>query len=288
MYDQSGLRGSKVKYWLARFLTLTKITRVARKLHGRRGRFVVTLHGILKRRYSNLASEVQAGFTVEELHQILHWLELNFRLLTPLEFFESDAPGVLLTFDDGKANNYTNALPVLVQHNAPAVFFVSTQHVLDSRAWQPVTARRACFQWNNPADVPDEWAWELLNGMTPQQVADCARHPLITVGSHTVTHPFLTRCEPQVLEHELVSSRQQLELMTGTPVDLFAYPTGDYDRRVIEAVQRAGYRYAFACNSKRLGAVRYEIPRVDLNSAKPYYLEAKLSGLHQCPIGRLA
>jgi hypothetical protein len=64
-------------------------------------------------------------------------------------------------------------------------------------------------------------------------------------------------------------------------VDLFAYPTGDYDSRVIAAVKRAGYRAAFACDSKRLGDPIYEIPRIGIYSADRDYLAVKFSGLHR-------
>ena len=79
--------------------------------------------------------------------------------------------------------------------------------------------------------------------------------------------------------------RRQLEAMTGQRVDWFACPAGDYDRRVAQAVRAAGYRWAFALVPKRVGLAQYEIPRVDISFPYPYYLDAKLSGLHQRPIG---
>ncbi len=117
--------------------------------------------------------------------------------------------------------------------------------------------------------------------MSEDELGRCAKHPLITVGSHTVSHPLLTRCDDRTLEFELTRSRELLESATGSPIDLFAYPTGDYDRRVAQATQRAGYRSAFAMDPKGVGLAAYEIPRVGLYRSRPAYLAAKLSGLHR-------
>jgi peptidoglycan/xylan/chitin deacetylase (PgdA/CDA1 family) len=66
----------------------------------------------------------------------------------------------------------------------------------------------------------------------------------IEIGSHTVTHPVLTRVAADRLRHELEQSRSRLEDMLGHPVTMFCYPNGAYDRTVRNAVARAGYRLA--------------------------------------------
>lgn len=276
-----------MRYLFARLLSTLGIASLARHLMVRDGRFVLAFHSIIRQRYEDLAPLSQAGLTVAELDQIIRWVKRRFDLLTPNQFLESDRPGVLLTFDDGMANNYTYALPILEQHEVPAIFFVATQHVLDPGNWLPYTRRKAHAQWDNLEDVPQEWARELFDGMSREQVAACARHPLITVGSHTISHPFLTRCDAARLERELVGSRQQLESITGQVVDLFAYPTGDYDRRVAEAVRAAGYRAAFAAVSSGVGMPIYEISRIGVYLPDVYYLDVKLSGLYHRPVGRL-
>ena len=66
----------------------------------------------------------------------------------------------------------------------------------------------------------------------------------IEIGSHTVTHPVLTRVAPDRLRRELEESRGRLEDMLGHPVTSFCYPNGAYDRTVRDAVAQAGYRLA--------------------------------------------
>lgn len=244
-----------------------------------RGRFVVMFHGIAEQRHAGLPLEVQPALTRRELDTVLGWLRERFALLTPAEFLGGTLPGVLLTFDDGLANNVTIALPVLEQHAAPAVFFVAVQHVVDPTDWLPASRKLARQGW--PDGHADVVAHHFFDGMSMAQLQHCGDHPLITIGGHTWTHPFLTDCSDSELTRELVESRRYLSEISGQRVDLLAYPTGDYDQRVAQAVQQAGYRAAFAEFPRQGDMPQFEIPRVGLYQADSAYLSAKLSGLHQ-------
>jgi peptidoglycan/xylan/chitin deacetylase (PgdA/CDA1 family) len=89
-----------------------------------------------------------------------------------------------------------------------------------------------------PALPPDEYGpitWEQAREM------DAAG---VEMGSHTVTHPILTRVDDERLRAELCESRSRLEAMLNREIDLFCYPNGDYDSRVRRTAQAAGYRCA--------------------------------------------
>jgi peptidoglycan/xylan/chitin deacetylase (PgdA/CDA1 family) len=67
------------------------------------------------------------------------------------------------------------------------------------------------------------------------------------IGSHTVTHPILSREDEGTQRHELTASRRALEEGLGQTVDLLAYPNGnagDYDERTMSVARGAGYRAA--------------------------------------------
>ncbi|MCI0393999.1 MAG: polysaccharide deacetylase family protein [Chloroflexi bacterium] len=267
-----------------RLLWYTRMLEVARRLLASRGRFVLVFHGVAGRRYKDIPHAVQPWHTAAEFQQTLRWLATRFSFLTPEEFFRGDQSGVLLTFDDGLANNVTHALPVLEEFEAPAVFFVSTQHVIAPRNWLPQKRRQARRHWAREENVPEEIAVEFFDGMSVDQLVDCGIHPLITIGAHTVSHPLLTQCDDQQLTYELIETRKFLRAVTGQPVATMAYPTGDYDRRVATAVRDAGYQAAFAVDSRRVGMPLFEIERLGLYEAHPAYLAAKLSGLYRRPI----
>ena len=85
----------------------------------------------------------------------------------------------------------------------------------------------------------------LSGALTWDQVREMAQGG-VEFGSHTVTHPVLTRLEDGPLTDELVSSRRAIEKEVGQPVTTIAYPVGGreaFDERVVSASARAGYRF---------------------------------------------
>jgi peptidoglycan/xylan/chitin deacetylase (PgdA/CDA1 family) len=268
-----------VRHLMLTLIARSGFARLARAVLVGRGRFILELHGVASRRYPELAPQSQPSFCADDLRALLAWLDGRFAFLTPDELLAGDSPGVLLTFDDGCANNATVALPILREYGASAVFFVATQHVEDPSDWLPATRRVAA------AAPGTEIARDLYDGMSVAELREASADPLVTIGAHTVHHPFLTRLGDDELADELALSKSFLEEKTGRVVDLFAYPTNDYDRRVALAVRAAGYRAAFVEDSRDVGMEAYEIPRVGLYSAENDYLSVKLSGLHRRPLG---
>ena len=91
--------------------------------------------------------------------------------------------------------------------------------------FQPAEAQREAF------DIMD---WNDLRSLD---------HDLITVGSHTLSHPILTKLSGQEIEAEIVESRRCLEQRLERKVEFFCYPNGAYDRRAYQLVQKT-YRAA--------------------------------------------
>lgn len=92
---------------------------------------------------------------------------------------------------------------------------------------------------------------------------------LVTIASHTMTHPILTRVNRDTARDEIVRSKAIIEEKLGTVVDLFAYPNGttaDYNDDIVGILKAGGY--AAACTtapgSVPDGADPYRLPRVDV------------------------
>lgn len=87
-------------------------------------------------------------------------------------------------------------------------------------------------------------AWEYVNRMhgdeplTVEQVHNLAKR--FTVGSHTTTHPLLTRITLGQAYDEIVESKKQLERMLGVPIDDFCYPRG-YANEQLRSIVRKWY-----------------------------------------------
>jgi peptidoglycan/xylan/chitin deacetylase (PgdA/CDA1 family) len=59
------------------------------------------------------------------------------------------------------------------------------------------------------------------------EIASLARHPLATIGAHSISHKMLAKWPIEVARNEIFGSKQRIEQMLGMPVHHFAYPVGD-------------------------------------------------------------
>jgi peptidoglycan/xylan/chitin deacetylase (PgdA/CDA1 family) len=98
--------------------------------------------------------------------------------------------------------------------------------------------------------------WDELHQLDPD---------LITVGSHTLTHPILTALEPAEMEAEIAESRRLIEERLQRPVEFFAYPNRDHNAAVRQSV-RKHYRAAVSCAKKAMqpGVDLHLLPRLSL------------------------
>ncbi len=153
---------------------------------------------------------------------------------------------VAITFDDGFANLYTHALPVLQRYGLKATVYVITGMVGKTTKWT-----------DGAKSLPSlpilDWA----------QIA-ALRATGVEIGTHSVTHGFMTQYSDARLQEELEAPNNELEARFGQPVGAFAYPQGDYDERVVEAVKRAGYRTATTVDQGRahLNGDLLRLPRI--------------------------
>jgi peptidoglycan/xylan/chitin deacetylase (PgdA/CDA1 family) len=80
--------------------------------------------------------------------------------------------------------------------------------------------------------------------LTTDQVRTLANSGM-TVGAHTVSHPILARVPDSAALSEMVQSKQRLEAIVGSKVDLFAYPNGkpgtDYTATHARLAREAGF-----------------------------------------------
>ena len=114
---------------------------------------------------------------------------------------------VLIAFDDGYADNYDYAYPILLEEQVPGTFFVVSGTIgKDNR----MTA----------AELREMQA----NGME--------------IGSHTVSHEDLADLSDEEIDFEMRASKEQLEKMLGTSVYALAYPCGKVDEAVLDSVKK--------------------------------------------------
>jgi len=152
----------------------------------------------------------ERGYTVLSLADIGDYIERQKKL---------PPRAVVITFDDGYRDNYTYAFPVLKKYNIPATIFL----IVDS------------------VGEPDKLTWD--------QIREMRDSGLISFGSHTRSHPFLTSLgSPDDLRREIVGSKTILEQRLGGSVETFCYPMGRFNETIRQTVKDAGYTVAVVTN----------------------------------------
>lgn len=150
-----------------------------------------------------------------ELENHLQYLTENgyetifFDDLSHLEDYEKP---VLLTFDDGYDDNYTELYPLLQKYQAKATIFVI------------------------PRDLG------IAHKMTAEQLQEMAQSGLVSIQSHTWSHGNLSCMDEETLIFEMERSRDAIAALTGEVPSVVCYPEGKYSELSI-AVARRYYQY---------------------------------------------
>lgn len=154
--------------------------------------------------------------------QMRYLKENDYHTITPDELYESlsgnlELPEnpVLITFDDGYADNYYNAYPILKKYDFNATIFVISSFL---------GTKDHYITWDQAREMA-------ANG--------------ISIQSHTVDHRSMTDLTDDQLRAELTDSKKKIEEEMGTPVEFIAYPTGAYNLHIAQLVKDAGYKAAF-------------------------------------------
>jgi peptidoglycan/xylan/chitin deacetylase (PgdA/CDA1 family) len=124
---------------------------------------------------------------------------------------------IAITFDDGFEDNFQKAAPLLLELGIPFCIFVVTDFINFGKKGY----------------------------MDKSMLIDLAHHPLVTIGSHTKSHPRLVECSHERVREELHGSKKYLEDLLSTEIKFFSYPHGSFNEEIKNQVIDAGYKLAF-------------------------------------------
>ena len=185
--------------------------------------------------------------------ELLDTLAREKKIVTCIDNQQVNLDKICLSFDDGHASDCELVLPLLQKYNMQATFFITPNLV----------GKKGYISWNQVRMLQDA-------GME--------------IGSHSLSHPYMTTLSTQQLFTELKQSKDQIEQNIGKEIKSFAYPYGDYNKDVATLVKKVGYKAAFCTEKlKYIGMPFYEIQRIGIYSNSKYYLSSKLSGLNIKP-----
>lgn len=137
--------------------------------------------------------------------------DVNHALMTKSQITKKS---IMLTFDDGYRDFYTNVFPILKKYNVKAVAYVVPGFINHS------------------------------NYMMENQVEEIAKSPLVEIGAHTMHHVWLKGLDAKTAKYEITESKKELEKRLHITIQAFAYPYGAFDTQTIQTVKDAGFTTA--------------------------------------------
>lgn len=118
---------------------------------------------------------------------------------------------IILSFDDGYEDFYTDVLPILLKYNVRAVAYIVSGFV------------------------------DHKNYLTTSQLTEIVNSGLVEIGAHSIHHLALAKIDPVFAKDEVILSKDMLEKNLGIKISSFAYPYGSFDTNVANYVRFAGF-----------------------------------------------
>lgn len=223
--------------------------------------------------------------------RLIDYLSENAAVVLPsffssASFAKSQKPYVVITFDDGYHDFFTNALPVLSKYSIPCIHHVCPSLIESSQLpWPQLVSiylksnsgRVLCLPDNSSIDIPvvaseafflhvlsllykvpwrslNEWVYRLRDSIDPQAGPKLMSWSEILgcidknviIGSHSMEHENLSSLPYCMALESMTTSRLILEDKIGCHVNYFAFPSGQLPTRSRDLVRRSGYAMAFS------------------------------------------
>jgi peptidoglycan/xylan/chitin deacetylase (PgdA/CDA1 family) len=159
--------------------------------------------------------------------QFVNQLEMIVRHATPIAVGDDVTlePGKRyagVTFDDGFENFFEIASPELTKLHIPSTMFVIADAI--GKAFGPQGRSEKVMSLEQIRALPVD---------------------LVTIGSHTSGHPFLPSLNEQDARNEITRSRIQIEELLSRKIELFSFPFGGFNEKLVDVCRSAGYQRVF-------------------------------------------
>ena len=171
-------------------------------------------------------------------------LEKGYTFIFADEYDYYDGKTVIMSFDDGYIDNYTEAFPIIKKYNVKVTIFMISNYI----------------------NCPEY----LTEGM----IREMASSGLVSFQSHTASHAYLTGLSEESLKWEFATSKSVIESLTGRPVKALCYPTGAHNATVERvASEYFDFAYTTSYSNTTAGYPVLELPRIRVSRgfSKEYF-----------------
>jgi peptidoglycan/xylan/chitin deacetylase (PgdA/CDA1 family) len=142
---------------------------------------------------------------------------------------------IFITFDDGFIDNYTIVFSIIKKYNIPITIYIAP----------------------NISDIEK---------LSQDQILEMHNSGLVEFGAHSMNHVNLKKLDKNIMIQEIKESKEYVEKLTGEKCKSFAYPFGQFNQDVKNAVIESGIESAVTTKKKILLSIddKFEIPRIGI------------------------
>ncbi len=234
----------------------------------------------------------------ERFARHLKFLKKKFQFISFNELYEQfknneeiTKPSLVISFDDGSRSFYQNIFPIIKKEEIPVIHYITTGGIKNDGFYEfwfsrvdRLIEKGACIDKKHLKQIPFHDSLKIIEKkereyncesttsdvMLNDQIKEIDKHDSITIGAHTVNHPCLTNISIQEARKEIVESKKHLENLLKHEIKHFAYPNGDFNEEIVEAVRKAGYKTAVIIGRRWIRINEplnlFKIPRVFVGS----------------------
>jgi peptidoglycan/xylan/chitin deacetylase (PgdA/CDA1 family) len=171
----------------------------------------------------------------EKQMKLLIKMGYKFHKMSDVNIMNSFNKDIFITFDDGFVDNYTMVFPLIKKYNIPITIYIAP----------------------NISDIEK---------LSSEQIIEMKNSGLVEFGAHSMNHVNLTKLDKEKMIHEIKESKEYIEKITGQKCDSFAYPFGQFNQDVKNAVINSDMKNAVTTKKKVLSSIdnKFEIPRIGI------------------------
>jgi len=210
--------------------------------------------------------------TLDVFRQFIdYYLEHDYLFVSPQNILNGLQDGrnyALITFDDGYYNNHL-ALPILQEYRIPAVFFISSGHIVQNKCfWWDIVYREKTKSGSGIAEINEEIAGlkrkkstdieqyiklrygenalrpisDVDRPFTPSELSDFSKNEFVALGNHTQNHAILTNHTPTEIKTEIESCQNFICDITGIEPIIVSYPNGNNSSEIRSIARQCGLK----------------------------------------------
>lgn len=191
-------------------------------------------HLILDRPFTELESLFVRPSELEGHIEALK--EKNYTFIFADEYAVTDKKTVIMSFDDGYVDNYTEMFPIIKKYNVKVTVFMIAAYI-GSEGY-----------------------------LTSAMIKEMSDSGLVSFQSHTMDHPSLTSLTADSMRYQFRKSNEIIESLTGREVKAICYPTGRYNNTVLAvASEFYDFGYTTVYSTSTAGYPALALPRMRVN-----------------------